>query len=351
MPPSRAARRIPETSGPFVSLVSIESTRIAMWPDRSTTCSAEAHDEASETSPRCVGSPSVGDRLRYHQRYCPRHPRPGTGYCPRIPFRLWFAWPRHSRRSSARHSSLCGCSRGDRNDRQCSGQKQLVHHLIPCDLYLLHIAARIAVSSFAPRAAIALDGRVNFACSPLSIMSGRTGWHEAIFITGGGSAIGRATWCNTRGAGLVRRDRRRRCQGIDEKPPRCFPTAPAIAPRRDVRDRDQWKAALVEFAAASGGRLDVLFNNAGIGSGGQFLDMPPEEADRLIGDQLAASSTASTAMPLLRATPGSAILNTGSASLLRRRRACRLFATGFAVRGLTEGRRSSSPNMGSRFAR
>src|SRR3546814_10849534 len=50
----------------------------------------------------------------------------------------------------------------------------------------------------------------------------------------------------------------------------------------DVRDRDQWRAALADFGAASGGRLDVLFNNAGIGSGGQFLDMAPEEADRLI---------------------------------------------------------------------
>src|SRR3546814_8733064 len=50
----------------------------------------------------------------------------------------------------------------------------------------------------------------------------------------------------------------------------------------DVRDRDQWAQALTDFAAASSGRLDVLFNNAGIGSGGQFLDMEPQEADRLI---------------------------------------------------------------------
>src|SRR3546814_15774100 len=106
----------------------------------------------------------------------------------------------------------------------------------------------------------------------------------------------------------------------------------------DVRDRDQWRAALADFGAASGGRLDVLFNNAGIGSGGQFLDMAPEEADRLIAINFGGVVNGIySALPLLRATPESTILNTGSASGSYGVAGLSIYsATNFAVRGLTE---------------
>jgi NAD(P)-dependent dehydrogenase (short-subunit alcohol dehydrogenase family) len=106
----------------------------------------------------------------------------------------------------------------------------------------------------------------------------------------------------------------------------------------DVRDRDQWTAALDAFAAVSGGRLDVLFNNAGIGTGGQFADMAPEEADRLIAINFGGVVNGIySALPLLRATPGSTILNTGSASGFYGVAGLAIYsATKFAVRGLTE---------------
>lgn len=38
----------------------------------------------------------------------------------------------------------------------------------------------------------------------------------------------------------------------------------------DVRDRDAWDVALEAAATAAGGRIDVMVNNAGIGTGGRW---------------------------------------------------------------------------------
>src|SRR3989338_5024316 len=46
----------------------------------------------------------------------------------------------------------------------------------------------------------------------------------------------------------------------------------------DVTDREAYRATLTEFADATDGKLDVMFNNAGIGRGGPFADMPWEDA-------------------------------------------------------------------------
>ncbi|MGN6690935.1 MAG: SDR family NAD(P)-dependent oxidoreductase, partial [Sphingopyxis sp.] len=101
---------------------------------------------------------------------------------------------------------------------------------------------------------------------------------KAIFITGGGSGIGRATARHFAAQGWFVGIADVNAQGIDETAA-LLPDGASSRHIMDVRDRDQWRAALADFAKASDGRLDVLFNNAGIGSGGQFIDMAPEEAD------------------------------------------------------------------------
>lgn len=161
---------------------------------------------------------------------------------------------------------------------------------------------------------------------------------KAIFITGGGSGIGRAVARHFAGQGWFVGIADVNAAGIDETAA-LLPEGASSRHVMDVRDRDQWHAALADFAAASGGRLDVLFNNAGIGSGGQFLDMAPEEADRLIAINFGGVVNGIyAAMPLLRATPGSTILNTGSASGFYGVAGLAVYsATKFAVRGLTEG--------------
>jgi len=160
---------------------------------------------------------------------------------------------------------------------------------------------------------------------------------KAIFITGGGSGIGRAVARHFAGQGWFVGIADVNVQGIDETAA-LLPDGASSRHVMDVRDRDQWKAALDAFASASGGRLDVLFNNAGIGSGGQYLDMDPAEADRLIAINFGGVvNGVYAAMPLLRATPGSTILNTGSASGFYGVAGLAVYsATKFAVRGLTE---------------
>lgn len=160
---------------------------------------------------------------------------------------------------------------------------------------------------------------------------------KAIFITGGGSGIGRAVaqffadkgWL----VGLADVNR----VGLDETAA-LLPEGQSTRHVMDVRDRDQWTAALNEFAQASGGRLDVLFNNAGIGTGGHFPDVAADDADRLIAINFGGVVNGIyTALPLLKATPGSVILNTGSASGYYGIAGLAVYsATKHAVRALTE---------------
>ena len=160
---------------------------------------------------------------------------------------------------------------------------------------------------------------------------------KAIFITGGGSGIGRAVARHFAGQGWFVGIADVNRAGIDETAA-LLPEGASSRHVMDVRDRDQWRAALDEFAKASGGRLDVLFNNAGIGSGGQYMDMDPQEADRLIAINFGGVVNGIyAALPLLGATPGSAILNTGSASGFYGVAGLAVYsATKFAVRGLTD---------------
>ncbi len=160
---------------------------------------------------------------------------------------------------------------------------------------------------------------------------------KAIFITGGGSGIGRAVAQHFAAQGWLVGIADVNRLGIDETAA-LLPEGQSTRHVMDVRDRDQWTAELAKFGKASGGRLDVLFNNAGIGHGGHFPDVTVEDADRLIAVNFGGVvNGVYTALPLLKATPGSAILNTGSASGYYGIAGLAVYsATKHAVRALTE---------------
>lgn len=110
------------------------------------------------------------------------------------------------------------------------------------------------------------------------------------------------------------------------------------AHKLDVRDRKAWDKALAEFAKATGGRMDALLNNAGIAHFGFFEDQTDDEADRQIDINVkGVVHGARAGLPLLKATPGSTLINVAScAGLFGAPKMAVYAATKFAVRGLSE---------------
>lgn len=161
---------------------------------------------------------------------------------------------------------------------------------------------------------------------------------KAIFITGGGSGIGRATaqLFASRGwfVGLADINK----AGLAETAA-LLPKGQVSTHVMDVRERAQWETALAEFWDASGGRLDILFNNAGIARGGPFEAVSPEDHDLLVDINFkGVLHGAETGLDYLKRTPGSCLLNTCSAAGLYGSPGLVTYsATKFAVRGLTEG--------------
>lgn len=160
---------------------------------------------------------------------------------------------------------------------------------------------------------------------------------SAIFITGGASGIGLATAKRFANAGWF--------VGLaDINAPGLTSALEAIGAENgithelDVRDRGQWAAAIEAFGAATGGRCDVLFNNAGIARYGWFEDIAPDEADLEIDINIkGVINGAYAGLELLKASPGSRLINMAScAGLYGPPRLAVYGATKFAVRGLSE---------------
>ena len=160
---------------------------------------------------------------------------------------------------------------------------------------------------------------------------------KAIFITGGGSGIGRAVARLFAGRGWR--------VGIADVNTAGLADTAALLPvgmvetyAMDVRDRDAWTASLDAFTRASGGRLDVLFNNAGIGTGGPLAEAGFDELDRTVAINFTGVlNGARIGYAYLARTPGSVLLNTSSASGIYGSSGLATYsATKFAVRGLSE---------------
>ncbi len=159
---------------------------------------------------------------------------------------------------------------------------------------------------------------------------------RAIFITGAASGIGAAAvrlfaargWLV--GAADVAR------AGLDDL---AAELGTELWTRRlDVTDAADFAAAVREFGAASGDRLDVFFNNAGIAESGWFEDIPLAAALRVVQvNFVGVLNGVYAALPLLRATKGSLCFNTSSSSAtFGVPRLAVYSATKHAVKGLTE---------------
>ncbi|QLL05208.1 SDR family oxidoreductase [Mycobacterium vicinigordonae] len=107
----------------------------------------------------------------------------------------------------------------------------------------------------------------------------------------------------------------------------------------DVTDKPALDAALADFCSGNaGGGLDMMWNNAGIGEGGWFEDVPYEAAMRVVDVNFKAVLTgAYGALPYLKKVPGSLMFSTSSSSgTYGMPRIAVYSATKHAVKGLTE---------------
>lgn len=160
---------------------------------------------------------------------------------------------------------------------------------------------------------------------------------RSIFITGGGSGIGRAVACHFAERGWFVGIADINEAGMAETLGQIAGDA-KFAARLDVRDRAAWDTVLAEFNAAAG-RIDAVINNAGIGTGGPLAELDVEEIDRCLDINLkGVLYGAQAAYPYLKASaPGSALVNIASAAGLTGGSGMSVYsATKFGVRGIAE---------------
>lgn len=159
----------------------------------------------------------------------------------------------------------------------------------------------------------------------------------AIFITGAAAGIGRATAEHfaARGWFVGLYDV---ADGAVEALRAQLGAANTTGGRLDVADAAAVEAALAAFWEAAGRRLDVMFNCAGILATGDFESIPLARHHKLVDVNLkGVLNGAYAALPYLRRTPGSCLINMASASAIYGPPAFASYAaTKFAVKGLTE---------------
>jgi NAD(P)-dependent dehydrogenase (short-subunit alcohol dehydrogenase family) len=164
-----------------------------------------------------------------------------------------------------------------------------------------------------------------------------TASRKAIFITGAASGMGRETAKLFASKGWFVGASDVNYEGLQTLQQE-IGSENCLIRKLDVTAKPDFDAALAEFGAKSGGRLDLMFNNAGIGESGWFEDVPYEAAMRVVQiNFVGALNGAYAALPLLKATANSLLFTTSSSSATYGMPRIAVYAaTKHAVKGLTE---------------
>ncbi|MEH6634240.1 MAG: SDR family oxidoreductase [Halioglobus sp.] len=115
-----------------------------------------------------------------------------------------------------------------------------------------------------------------------------------------------------------------------------FPNA--CAQHCDVTQRDSIEKALQHFSSHTQGRLDVLVNNAGVLTSGNFEEIDPLAHNLIVEVNIKGlTNVAQAAFPLLQQTPGATLVNLCSASSIHGVPMLAVYsASKYYVNGLTE---------------
>jgi NAD(P)-dependent dehydrogenase (short-subunit alcohol dehydrogenase family) len=160
---------------------------------------------------------------------------------------------------------------------------------------------------------------------------------KSIFITGAASGIGRETACLFRAKDWFVGAHDVNVAGLEALRAELGAANCAIR-HLDVTDRADYRAALAEFTASTGGTLDILYNNAGIGRGGPFADQAWDDIMAVVTTNLVGVLAGIyEGIKYLKATPGSMCFTTSSSSATYGMPGLAVYsATKHAVKGLTE---------------
>lgn len=160
---------------------------------------------------------------------------------------------------------------------------------------------------------------------------------KAIFITGAASGIGRVTARLFAERGWFVGAYDVNPVGLETLEDEIGKDAGLFA-QLDVTDVDAFSTAMATFGDATGGTLDLMFNNAGIGAGGLVDEQPWSDVLNVVNINLVGVLIGvRAATPLLKATPSSLNLITSSSSAIFGTAGIGVYsATKHAVRGLTE---------------
>lgn len=179
----------------------------------------------------------------------------------------------------------------------------------------------------------------------------RAGSRKSIFITGAASGIGRATaklfaeggWfvgaydVDVTGLAALTQE---------------IGSENCITGKLDVVDRPGFEKSLAAFSEATGGKMDLLFNNAGIGTGGPFVEQPFEEMLALVNvNFVGVLNGIYASLDMLKATENSLCFSTSSSSATYGIPGIAVYsATKHAVKGLTEALSIEFRDIGVRVA-
>ena len=166
---------------------------------------------------------------------------------------------------------------------------------------------------------------------------GKSNGRQSIFITGAASGMGLETARLFAGQGWFVGGFDVNEAGLSELQAE-LGADNCLVRRLDVTDRDDYRAAIAAFGEATGGKMDLLYNNAGIGRGGPFAEQPFEDVIAVVQVNLMGVLIGiHEAIGLLKATPNALCFTTSSSSATFGMANIAVYsATKHAVKGLSE---------------